>query len=473
MKFIAKSISKVVSQETRIPYQYIATFTGSIVVVSTGMLFGWATPSLPQLLSPDSPIPLSDSDGSWLAVMPCIGAVVGCLAAARIVDKIGRKTTMLLVSPIYFVSWMMIAYSQSIAVYNWARLLSGISDGIALTAFPMYLGEISDSKIRGLLASSIPVNTVVGFMVVSMIGSCLSIKLTALVSSTLPILHFVLFSFMPESPYFLLMKGKPKESKEMLIKLRGYTDVDEELKRLEKAVEEENNLETNIWDLFTVRSNRAAVYIVVCLRGLQQLCGPMAIMFYTTIIFNESGNSLSAATSTNIYFALQVICAIICSFLVDKVGRRPLLALSALGSCLALAVEGSYFYVRDYTSIDVTNFSWIPIAALLSYNIIFNLGIGTIPVMMLSELFPTNVKAFALCLADIYFGVVVIFVSKFFQIMKDSFGMHVPFLAFSFFSAIGLIYIIFCIPETKGKTLEEIQDYFKGRVNKKDIQTHL
>lgn len=443
--------------------------TGSIVIVVTGMLFGWATPSLPQLLDPKSEIKMSTSDGSWMAVMPCIGAVIGCFLAAKIVDNIGRKKSMLLVSPLYFIAWIMIAYSGSKYIFHAARILSGIADGIAFTTFPMYLGEIADSKIRGLLCSSIPITTVLGFMLIAIVGSMYSIKDAALISSVLPIVHFVLFSFMPESPYYLLMKNKPEQAQKSLIKLRGDQNVSEELERFTKSVKEDEENKGSIWDLFSVESNRKGVYIVVGLRGLQQFCGPMVITFYATIIFNESKSDLSSTTCTSIYFGIQVVCSIICSCLVDKIGRRPLLILSTIGSCIALAVQGGYFYIKDTTDYELKEYTWVPVAALLTYDVLFNLGIGTIPVMMLGELFPTSVKAFALCLADIYFGVVVIIATKFFQIMNDNMGMSIPFFVFSGCSAIALVYTVFCIPETKGKTLEEIQDYFKGIDKKQNV----
>ncbi|KAF2884956.1 hypothetical protein ILUMI_21233 [Ignelater luminosus] len=454
-------------------YQYLATFTGSIAIICTEMHFGWPSPSLPQLLQEDSHIPMTSADGSWIAVMPCLGAAFGSITGALTVDRIGRKTCMLLVSPLHFITWLMVAFSPSVSILNVARFIVGIADGIAFTAFPMYIGEISDSKIRGFLGSSISVTTMLGFLLINVIGSYFSIRDTALISSALPVLHFITFISMPESPYFLLMKQKPEQAEMSLKKLKGMEDVKEEVLRLNLVVKEETENSGKFLDLFTVRSNRKAGFIIMGVRGIQQLSGITAITFYSQIIFDQAEIGISPSTATSIYFAVQLIVTIFSSILVDKIGRRPLLIVSVIGSGTFLALEGLYFYFQTQTNIDVSKLSFLPLTSLLLYVIIFNLGMGTVPVLMLSELFPTNVKAFALCIADIYFGIIVTLVSKFFQMMNDDFGMYVPFFAFTVCCAVGLIFIVTCVPETKDKSLEEIQQYLKGEDVKKNEKTNL
>lgn len=107
-------------------------------------------------------------------------------------------------------------------------------------------------------------------------------------------------------------------------------------------------------------------------------------------------------------------------------------------------------------------FEFVPIVALLCFVIIFSLGMQTIPLIMMGEIFPSNVKAFALCIMDIYYSVIVTIISKFFHWSKDNYGMHVPFFAFTVCCIIGLVFIIFAVPETKGKTLEDIQVELRG-----------
>ncbi|XP_076272773.1 facilitated trehalose transporter Tret1-like [Rhynchophorus ferrugineus] len=443
-------------------YQYLATITGCLGVISGAMHFGWPSPSLPKLLDDSSHITVTSEDGSWLASMPCIGAASGSIMTAYLVDRIGRKNCMLMTAPGYLLAWIMVAFAKSIWELYVARFISGWADGLVFTAFPMYLGEIASYDIRGLLGSSIQLSMITGMLIINIIGSYMTIMHTALVSAILPAIFFATFVFMPESPYYLVMKGRIDDATKSLQLFRQTRDVSVELNRVSDVVKEEQEQAGKFYELFTVASNRKAALIVFGLRAIQQFSGTTIITFYAQSIFQEASGNMSPSTASTIYFTLQLICAFTSSFLVDKVGRKPLLLVSIIGSGVALSLEGTYFFLSNNTTVDVSNLKIVPLAALLGYVIIFNIGMGVIPVLFLGEMFPTSVKAFALCLADIWFGLIVTGVAKFFQIMQDGFGISVPFFAFAGCCVVGLVFICLVVPETKGKTLEDIQNELKG-----------
>ncbi|KAJ8968019.1 hypothetical protein NQ317_001092 [Molorchus minor] len=445
-------------------FQYLAAFTGTLTIITSGMHYGWPSPSLPKLLdnsTEETALTITESEGSWIAVMPLIGGFLGASIGGITVDILGRKRTIILTTFPFFAGWIMVAYSKSVIILYIARFIAGISDGWAFTAVPMYIGEIADPKIRGLLGSGVSVTWIFGILLINIIGSYLSITVTALISSLLPVLTLATFMWMPESPYHLLMRNKPKEAQESLQKLRGIQDVDSELNRLTVAVKKQTESTGKFLDLFAVKSNRKAVLIILIVRAAQQLSGTTAITFYTQIIFKEAGDDISSEIATIIYFSVQLIMTMVCSSIVDKTGRRPLLITSISGTGIVLLIEGTYFYLNK-SGVDVTQFSYIPVAALIGFVVLFSLGMQSIPILMLGELFPANVKAFALCLADIYFAILATIVSKFFQLMKYHFGIYVPFYAFAVCCALGLVCIVLFVPETKGKTLEEIQMCLRG-----------
>ncbi|KAF2884949.1 hypothetical protein ILUMI_21226 [Ignelater luminosus] len=453
----------VKSTEGNNSLQFLAMFTGTLSLVCSGMHYGWPSPSLPQLLNNSSTILITSEEGSWIAVMPLIGSICGSLISVLILDVIGRKRAILLSCIPHLVAWIMIAYAKSVAVIISARFIAGISDGLVLCALPMYLGEIANARVRGALGSSVSVMRIFGTFLINIIGSYLSISTTAIVSSILPLLCLFTFAWMPESPYYLIMKENVQQAGRNLKMLRCTDNVEADLERMAKAVKEQNENTKRYLDLFTVKANRKALGIALVLRGAQQISGISAITFYAQIIFAQAGNIsiLSARHASMIYFAVQVILCACCSMIVDKVGRRPLLIISIVGAGLALFTGGTYFYVLNKSNANLNNFAWIPLVALVGYVVFFSLGMQTIPITILGEMFPTNVKAFALSLMAVYFCITATIVSKFFQITKDNFGLHVPFYTFFMVCVLGLIFIILFVPETKGKTLEEIQDELK------------
>lgn len=152
-------------------------------------------------------------------------------------------------------------------IFNCYRFIAGVADGVTFTVVPMYIGEISDAKVRGLLGSSCSALWIGGFLLINVIGSYLSISTTALVSSLVPVLAFVTFIWMPESPYYLLMRNRIKEAKESLRRFRGVHDVDDEIERMSSFIQTKTRKTGRFLDLFLVKSNRKAVFIVAGLRG--------------------------------------------------------------------------------------------------------------------------------------------------------------------------------------------------------------
>lgn len=428
-----------------------------------GLHFAWPSPSLPQLLHEESHIPITSDEGSWLAVAFLFGGAFGSILAGTLLDLLGRKNVILLAGLPLLLSWLMIAFAGSLPVLLAARFIAGLGGGLTFCAVPMYLAEISDPKIRGLLGCGLMVTNLFGNLLINVLGPFLSISNTALICCVFPVLLFLTFSWMPESPYSSVMKGDVKGARRSLIKFFGTEDVEDDLGRISEAIEEQNKDTGKCLDLFTVRSNRRALLVVLGMRAIQQLCGISAFVFYAQTVFEEAGDVISPIISTSVFFSVQIVIAAVSSVTVDRIGRRPLLMVSISGSAMTLLLEGVYFTLKSNSDVDVTSLSWVPIVLLIIFVIMFNIGMLTIPLLLVGEVFPTNVKSFAFSFGDLCFCVFASAVSKFFQMTKDEFGIQVPFLTFTVCSILGLFFIVFYVPETKGKTLEQIQHELKEK----------
>ncbi|KAJ8930371.1 hypothetical protein NQ314_016835 [Rhamnusium bicolor] len=421
------------------------------------MHMGWPSTYVPVLVEGNYTFQITSEEGSWLTVMPLIGAIIGAFLTGLIVNMFGRKTLIVFSSLPFIASWLLVAFAKSSALMFVGRFLAGTADGLSFTIIPMYLGEIAEPKIRGLLGSIFPVTIILGLLLINILGAFLPLDTAAHISVVVPVLLLIIFPWMPESPYFYLMKGNMAEARKSLQTFRGVENVSVELERVSNELEKLKQTEGSVFQLFTVKSNRKGMIITLGLRGLQQLSGTTTIIYYANTIFNESKGFISPSFSTIIYFTVQLFFAVIASFTVDFSGRRPLLIISTVGTALSLFVNGVYFYLKKCTNVDTTEADFIPIAALLCFVVLFSIGLQTIPILILGEIFSTDVKGFALSLVDIYASVVGTIVAKYFHWTNEAYGMHVPFLTFASCCIIGLFFIIFYVPETKGKTLEDIQ----------------
>lgn len=390
--------------------------------------------------------------------MSLLGAPFGALYIVLIVDRVGRKLSTLTLSPVIFLSFLMIAYGRSIAVILTARFMLASVEGGLYTVLPMYIGEIAEPRIRGFLASMLTVAAIFGTFFINVIGPYTSIYTSSWICAGVPLVHIITFMRMPESPYYLIKKGRFNDARSCLKQLRGEDDVEGEMETLCETVKrQESNKRVRPIDLFSVKSNRRAITIFIILCTTNKCSGKTPLLFYTTLIFRSAEGCVDPTLSVIIYCLVELFSTLVALSVVDKFGRRPLFLFSATGCALSLLAQGSYLYFNEFSFAFVEYLRWLPITALISYNIIFSLGLAYGPVLLLGELFPTNIKAVALSTSDTFGIIMGTVVSQFFYVTMDHIGMFFPFLSFSICCSVGVVFIYFFVPETKGKTLEEIQ----------------
>lgn len=216
-------------------------------------------------------------------------------------------------------------------------------------------------------------------------------------------------------------------------------------------------------DLFMVPVNRKALFIALGLRSVQQFCGSTALTFYCKTIFQETDGFVSADIGTIIYFSLQAILAVVTSFVIDYVGRRPMFIFSLLGTILTLFLVGTYMFLKVNTELDLSGYNSVPMTSFLLNVSFISMGIRNVPLLVMSEIFHPKVKALALCYATIYYGVLAILVTKFYHLTSEMIDMSFPLFTFGILSSIALVVYCVYMPETKGKTLEEIQKLLRDK----------
>ncbi|XP_017786444.1 PREDICTED: facilitated trehalose transporter Tret1-like [Nicrophorus vespilloides] len=441
-------------------FLYACVLTANILAFTIGMTLTWTSPVLPKLekLDPDNPFdePISSTESSWIGSLLALGAGFGPFLAAACSDRLGRKITLLLLSlPVIF-SYLCLAFTKEIILYYVARAVGGLSLGGTFAILPGYIAEVSEDDIRGVLGSSMNVFVVTGVLASYCIGPYLSITLFSVISAVFPIAFAILFFiFMPETPQFYLLKGRKDDARKSLIKLRRMDDVEEELKTMEAFLEE--NKSGDLRDVFTIRSNVKALMISVCLAAFQQLSGINIIQFYAQNIFETAGiKELPDEIPPIILGFCQFAAGFITPVIIDRFGRRILLLTSAIGMAVSQLPLGFYFYYLKEGK-DLESVSWLPVLLLVLYMLTYGFGFGPLPWSIMGEIFPSNVKAPASSLTASICWLVCFFLTKFFTNASLSIGMGPTFWIFSAFNVVALAFTYFLVPETKGRSIEEIQ----------------
>lgn len=268
---------------------------------------------------------------------------------------------------------------------------------------------------------------------------------------------------MPESPYFYVYTNRLEEASKSLRRLRSKTcNIDKEMEEIKLAIQRQKSEKGRPQDMILIASNRYALLVMLLLNATEHCVGISVIIMNIHVILDEAGSIyVSPATAAILFSVIMLASACVASVIIDKFGRKFLLITSGLLTGVALSVMTVYFQLK-HSGYDVRPISWIPVACVMSYAATFKLGLGIVPIVVTAEIFSAKVKAMGMTIADLFYVFPAIASISLYATLVNNYGIHVPFYVFSVccFVAVGLIYWL--VPETKGKTLEEIQLMLKG-----------
>lgn len=439
-------------------------FLACISSLTCGVLFSWPSQSIPIMISDDYPVDITLDEASYVTVIPPIAAAISAIFYSRIMNTIGRKYSLLFICVPQLLSLILIAAANSIYIFYASRILAGIGDACAFSVLPAYVAEISTPKVRGTWGNVMVLSIYAGQLLINIVGSKFSIRHTAYIFISLPIIFAIVFAFMPESPYYQIMKGKEEDARKTLKKLLRQENVEEDLNQLVSDVNRQISEPGKFKDLFIISSNRKALLVAGFIRGAQQFGGISSFAVYTQYIFEKANIGIDPSTAAILYNLTILVTNFIFTFTLDKLGRRLAMIISCFGCTIILSMLTIYFWLA--TVLDLSDINWFPLFGMLLYVAFFAIGLGIVPTLILGELFSASIKGHGLCVMNVLFSIYVSSSTKLFQSLTTMYGMHVPFLLFSiclFFSTIISYYVV---PETKGKTLEEIQQSLKGNETK-------
>ena len=501
----------------------------AFVVSLGGFLFGFDAGIISGVMSYVGPeLNLNDTQTGWVVSSPSFAAMIAMVISGKLSDRIGRKKILIFVAFLYAFSSIASANSYSYETLYLARMIGGLAFGSALILAPTYIAEISSSENRGKLVSIQQLNIVLGFFAAFLSNYYFN----EINSSTdffndenvwrwmlgvefIPaIIYFILMFFVPISPRWLFNNNKSELAKEVLVSIHGTEIAEIEIKAIVKNIESSSNanVKTKFSDLFSP-ALRYIMGVGLLLGVLQQVTGINAIYFYATSIFKQTGIGTDAAFSSGVLLSFTtVVFTLMAIYLVDRMGRRPLLLIGMTGIAISLLTCAYGFNQAKYklTKESITNLTEIDSSKLLIFEDVeynsdvkfkndiksaignqvysknegsilesalemnstlvlfgifgfiacFAFSLGPIMWVMLSELFPNRFRGLAIGVIGFVNSFSSWTIQQIFPWELSNLGSALTFLIYGLIALLGVVLFLKILPETKGKSLEEIEYEF-------------
>lgn len=397
----------------------------------------------------------------YLVAIVMVGCFLGAFMNGFLADRIGRKKLLGLIGLVYLIGCICCSNSVDINMLIGARIINGFACGVANAIVPMYLSEISPQKSRGLFASLYQLSFTIGILIAYLVGfifsSSASWRAMFLAGAVPAIILLILYKFLPESPRWLMLKGREDEARGVFAKIENSEETEKQITEIKSSVGQKTQKAVIQKWMFM------PLFIAIGIMFAQICTGINVIICYAPKIFQSAGfDDPSAAMKITVLIGLvNFLMTFVAMYLSDRAGRKPLL----LSGAVIMGLSMFLFAFANICSSSLGDWSkWLSVLSIIGFICSFAYSLGPVAWVLVSEIFPLEAKGVLMTFPVATNFILNIIINAIYPVMTQNFGIGKTFAAFGIICVISVIFIMFFVPETKGLSLEKIEENWKNGV---------
>ncbi|XP_041983967.1 facilitated trehalose transporter Tret1-like [Aricia agestis] len=459
--------------------QAFLTASVAINIIAHGCVIGFSAVLIPSLRRPESHIKVTPSQESWIASIVGFALITGNIIITPLMDTLGRKKSHLLTIFPVLIGWFLLVTATNVASIIFARFLQGVAMGMLGPLGSIIIGEMTDPRNRGAFLTCVSLSLTIGVLSTHALGTYFSWQQNALICSFVTFTSLLLIIYNPESPPWLIAKGKFDKAENIFYYLRGkngqqeaeWKDMLDAQKMIKRSIESGDNVG------FGRRVSSFFGYLRVTLKK-PEFYKPIIIMFLLYTMFQFAGiNVISSYTmdiihkvvgpEANAKFLMvaldieRLVCNILAVFLMRTMKRRTLLFSSGAICVLSYIGKSMYVLAKQKGTLPFDN-QWVPLALIGLYMFSLTVGVSSIPFTLSGEIFPLEYRGLGSGISVLALSLNFFIAVKSFPVLTNSIGLSATYLLYAGIVTLCLSILYFMLPETKDRTLQDIENTFRG-----------
>ncbi|KAL5242630.1 hypothetical protein ACI65C_010040 [Semiaphis heraclei] len=448
--------------------QILVALSANWGTINIGLVFGYTAVSLPQLMTAGSRISIDRNQASWIASVSTIGTTCGCILASYFTDLLGRKKTLIALQLPAVVGWLMVGSATTVQWIYMGRFLVGLSSGMIGSPSRVYTSEVSQPHLRCVLVAFASIGTSVGVLLEYFIGSVSNWDTLAYFNASMPAIALCLVFFIPESPTWLISsKNDENRCRASLRRVRdSKCDVDTEVNDLLVCSSADEAISFKEKIRLICQPSAYKPFVIVSIYFLlSQYSGLNVVTFYAVDVIRDSGSTMNNYLATVVLGIIRMVFTVIGCMMMLRLGQKPLSYISCVGCGISLMCLSGYMYqnVAWKAAGQPASATWFPIVSLFVFYACSTVGFLLVPWVMIGEVFPRQIRGLLGGVATCSGHFSIFIVLQTYPILQDTVSKPGTFAVYGFVSIVSIIFFYYFCPETKNKTLQEIEESFHNK----------